>query len=119
MALAWGHGSPARPEVGVAASAKPPAIVIGFVGGFIRHDNLVHRGRAEIRSDDPSRTQIVGNYRFDYDSHPVRCVGYPWFAIAFEYSHIEIECDPNILNRLESLIRSKLPAGTKSSAGSQ
>ncbi len=24
------------------AGAKPPAIVVGFVGGFIRHDNIVH-----------------------------------------------------------------------------
>jgi hypothetical protein len=233
----WGHGGLASPDGGVAASAKPPAIVIGFVGGFISHDNLVHggvqlaarlrkdypcgvyvrvfenhrgenarrevlrlldtnhdgmlsdeekqnariiiygyswggsetvalarklqrdgipvlltiqvdsvakfgeddslipsnvaqaanfyqpngliHGRPQIRAADPFRTQILGNYRFDYSSRPVRCVGYPWFAIAFEYSHIEIECDPDILNRLESLIRSKLLAGTKSSAGSQ
>jgi hypothetical protein len=237
MWVAWGYGGSARPDTGVASSAKPPAIVIGFVGGFIRPDNLVHggvqlaarlrkdypcgvyvkvfenhrgenahgevlrlldtnhdgklsdeekqnaqiiiygyswggsetvtlarklhrngipvlltiqvdsvakfgeedslippnvaeavnfyqpngliRGRPEIRAEDPSRTQIVGNYRFDYSSHPVRCVGYPWFAIAFAYAHIEIECDPNVLNRLESLIGSKLPAGTKSRAGLQ
>jgi pimeloyl-ACP methyl ester carboxylesterase len=233
----WGRGGLARPDSGVAASAKPPAIVIGFLGGFIGHDNLVHggvqlaarlrqdypsgvyvrvfenhrgenahaevlrlldtnhdgvlsdeekrnariiiyghswggseavalarklqrngipvlltiqvdsvakfgeedslipsnvaqaanfyqpngliHGRPQIRAADPSRTQIVGNYRFDYSSHPVRCAGYPWFAIAFEHSHIEIECDPDILNRLESLIRSRLPVETKSSAGLQ
>lgn len=233
----WGHGGLASPDNGVADSAKPPAIVIGFVGGFISHDNLVHggvqlaarlrkdypsgvyvqvfgnhrgesayrevlrlldtnhdgmlsdeekqnariiiyghswggsetvalarklqrngipvlltiqvdsvakfgeedalippnvaqaanfyqpngliHGRPQIRAADPSRTQIVGNYRFDYSSHPIRCAGYPWFATAFEHPHIEIECDPDILNRLESLIRSKLPVGTKSGAGSQ
>jgi hypothetical protein len=25
-------------------SATPPAIVIGFMGGLVRHDNLVHSG---------------------------------------------------------------------------
>lgn len=231
MSVARGHGGSAKPDSAATASAKPPAIVIGFVGGFISHDNLVHgavqlaarlrhaypsdvyvkvfenhrgedahgevlrlldtnhdgkpsdeekqtariiiygyswggsetvtlarkllrngipvlltiqvdsvakfgeedslippnvaqavnfyqpngliHGRPEIRAEDPSRTRILGNYRLDYSSHPVRCVGYPWFAIAFEYSHIAIECDPNMLNRLESLIRSKLSGGTK------
>jgi hypothetical protein len=236
MVVTRGHGGSASPETGVEASPKPPVIVIGFVGGFVSHDNLVHggvqlaarlrkeyasgvyvkvfenhrggnahgeilrlldtnhdgklsdeekqnariiiygyswggsetvtlarkllrngipvlltiqvdsvekfgeedslippnvaqaanfyqpngiiHGRPQIRAADPSRTQIIGNYRFDYNSNPVHCVGYPWFAIAFEYSHIEIECDPNILNRVESLIRSKLPAETKASASS-
>jgi len=77
------------------------------------------RGRPQIRAADPTRTRIIGNYRFDYNSNPVHCAGYPWFAVAFEYSHIEIECDPNILNRVDSLIRSQLPAETKASASSQ
>lgn len=236
MPAAWGYGGSAKPDSAATAPATPPAIVIGFVGGFISHDNLVHggvqlavrlrrdypsgvyvevfenhrgedahskvlrlldtnhdgklsdeekqnariiiygyswggsetvtlakklqwngipllltiqvdsvakfgeedslippnvaqavnfyqpngliHGRPKIHAQDPSRTRILGNYRFDYSSHPVRCVGYPWFAIAFEYSHVAIECDPNILNRVESLIRSKLPAMTKPSVGS-
>jgi hypothetical protein len=235
--VAWGHGGSASSDTAVEASRKPPVIIIGFVGGFISHDNLVHggvqlaarlrkdypsgvyvkvfenrrgedahgeilqlldtnhdgklsdeekqnariiiyghswggsetvtlarmlqrtgipvlltiqvdsvakfgeddslippnvaqavnfyqpngiiHGRPQIRAADPSRTQIIGNYRFDYRSNPVRCVGYPWLATAFEYSHIEIECDPDVLNRVESLIRSKLPAEIKASAGAQ
>jgi hypothetical protein len=219
--------TPARPVLVAGASATPPAIVIGFVGGFIRHDDLVHgcvqlaarlrkdypsgvfaevyenrraeqahvdilklldtnhdgklsveekqrariviyghswggsetvnlakelqrdsipvlltiqvdsvaklreddslipsnvaeavnfyqstgliRGRPEIRAADPKRTQIIGNYRFDYNAKPIHCVGYPWYAVALENSHIEIECDPAVMNHVESLIRSKLP----------
>jgi hypothetical protein len=82
--------------------------------------NYLH-GRPEIRAADPSRTKILGNIRFDYASKPVQCNGYSWFARAFEKPHIEIECDPNVINRVEELIRSQLSALplTASKAASQ
>jgi pimeloyl-ACP methyl ester carboxylesterase len=81
---------------------------VAEAANFYQSGGLV-RGRAAIRAADPKRTQIIGNYRFDYNANPIHCVGYPWYAIAFEYSHIEIECDPAVMNHVESLIRSKLP----------
>jgi hypothetical protein len=81
---------------------------VARAANFYQPNGLIH-GRAEIYAADPARTKIIGNFRFDYNSNPVHCAGYPWFAIAFEYSHIEIECDPNVLNRVETLIRSELP----------
>jgi hypothetical protein len=85
-----------------------PANVVQAVN-FYQSNGYLH-GRSEIRAADPSHTQIIGNLRFDYAANPVRCDGYPWFARMFEKPHIEIECDPNVLNRVESLIRSKLPS---------
>jgi hypothetical protein len=38
-------------------SAQPPVIVVGFVGGFVAHDNMVHSGvqlAAHLRSAHPS-----------------------------------------------------------------
>jgi hypothetical protein len=75
---------------------------------FYQLNGYLH-GQPEIRAADPARTQIIGNIRFDYASNPVQCKGYSWYARTFEKPHIEIECDPNVLNRVESLIRSKLP----------
>ena len=74
------------------------------------------RGRSQIRAADPAHTQILENVRFDYAANPVRCEGYPWYARAFERPHIEIECDPDVLHRVESLIRSKLPSPALSAA---
>jgi len=87
---------------------------------FYQLNGYLH-GRPEIRAADPARTKILGNIRFDYASKPVRCEGYSWFARAFEKPHIEIECDPNVINRVESLIRSQLSALplTASKAASQ
>jgi len=75
---------------------------------FYQADGLLH-GRAEIRAEDASRTEILGNFRSSYKEHALTCDGYPLFASIFEKPHIEIECDPNVWNQVGSLIRSKLP----------
>jgi len=68
-------------------------------------------GRAEIRAADPSRTRIIGNYRFDYKTKPVDCYGdYPWWDRHLTKAHTEIECDPQVWNQVEALIRSSISA---------
>lgn len=89
---------------------------VAQAANFYQPNGIIH-GCARIRAADPSRTQILGNFRFDYNSHPVHCVGYPWYAIAFEFSHIEIECDPSVLDKVESLISTKLPAKSAPDTG--
>jgi len=79
---------------------------------YYQLNGIVH-GCPKIRAADPSRTKIIGNYCFDYSSHPVSCPGNRWYAYLFERSHIAIECDPRVLNQVDALIRSKLPAQTK------
>lgn len=70
-------------------------------------------GRAEIRAADPARTRIIGNFRLDYKAHPVKCYGeYPWWDRYFSKPHTEIECDPEVWNHVESLIRAELPPPT-------
>lgn len=82
---------------------------------FYQQDGLLH-GRSEIHAADPERTQILANDRFDYREHPVACPEYPWYTRVFMKAHTEIECDPNVWNRVESLIRQKLPAPRESAA---
>jgi hypothetical protein len=79
---------------------------------FYQTSGLLH-GRSQIRAADPERTKLVESFQFDYGTKPVHCPGYSWFARAFEKSHIEIECDPAVLDRIESLIRSQLPPGNQ------
>jgi hypothetical protein len=76
---------------------------------FYQSNGLLH-GRRQIVAADPSRTQILGNFRFDYGTNSVNCDGYPWYARVFMKPHIEIESDPRVWNQVESLIRSKLPS---------
>jgi len=84
---------------------------------FYQPDGLVH-GRARITAADPSRTQILGNYRLTYKKDTVDCSGYPWYDLLFTRTHTEIECDPKVWNQIESLIRDQLPATSTLSEGS-
>jgi hypothetical protein len=82
---------------------------------FYQTDGLLH-GESEIRAEDPSRTRILGNYRYEYKSSPLDCPSYPWYDRVFVKPHTEIECDTKVWGRVESLIRSKLPPTTASAA---
>jgi hypothetical protein len=70
-------------------------------------DGFLH-GRAQIVAADPLRTRILGNFKFDYKTKSANCKDYPWFARLFMRPHIEMESDPKVWSRVESLIRSKM-----------
>jgi hypothetical protein len=74
-------------------------------------------GQSQIRAADPERTKILGNFRFDYSQRPVDCyAGYPWWDRHIAKAHTEIECDPAVWNRVEALIRAKLPPTVSATA---
>jgi hypothetical protein len=72
-------------------------------------DGLIH-GRKKISAADPARTEILGNYRFDYRKQPVPCPDCPRFIGFFERTHLESECDPRLWSQVENLIRGRLSA---------
>jgi hypothetical protein len=71
-------------------------------------NGLLH-GRPQIRVEEQGRTRILGNFRYDYKANALRCEGYPWYDRVFTKYHTEIECDPAVWNRVEQMIREKLP----------
>jgi hypothetical protein len=71
---------------------------------FYQSHGLI-RGRARITAADDSKTQILGNYRFDYQKEPVRCSGASWFQRVFTPSHMQSECDPRLWSQVEGLVR--------------
>lgn len=73
---------------------------------FYQPHGFVH-GRPAIRAADPAKTQILGNYRFDYSHAPIKCDGTTWFDRTFTGSHIESNCDPHIWSQVETLIRER------------
>jgi len=48
-----------------AGGTLPPVLVIGFVGGFIRHDNLVHSEvqKEEVQKRDKGNKNIASNLK--------------------------------------------------------
>jgi len=74
---------------------------------FYQLDGMLH-GQPQIRAANPERTRILGNFRSDYKTKPLSCGQYPWWDRVFMKPHIQIECDPEVWNQVESLIRSNL-----------
>jgi hypothetical protein len=87
---------------------------VRFAANFYQDKGFI-RGQPKIIAADASRTTILGNYFFDYSSHPISCPEYPWYTRFFMRSHIEIECDQNVWRRVENLIRQQLPASLATS----
>jgi pimeloyl-ACP methyl ester carboxylesterase len=67
-----------------------------------------------IAAADPARTKIVGNFLLDYTHKRVSCVGYPWWD-RLTKAHTQIECDSDVWDQVEKLIREKLDARNKPS----
>lgn len=74
---------------------------------FYQPHGLLH-GRQLIRAADDSKTQILGNYRFDYRENPVKCEGMSWIDKALTPSHMQSECDPHLWGQVEGLVRQRL-----------
>jgi pimeloyl-ACP methyl ester carboxylesterase len=84
---------------------------VAKAANFYQPNGLLH-GRSEIRAADPTRTSIIGNFRFDYKASSYNCDDYPWYDRFFVKAHTQIECDPRVWEQAEALIRSDLPPAT-------
>ena len=82
---------------------------VRYAANFYQDKGFI-RGQPKIIAADASRTTILGNYFYDYSAHPIACPEYPWYTRFFMRSHIEIECDQKVWQRVENLIREQLPA---------
>ena len=117
-------GIPVRLTVQVDSIAKGgqnDGVIPGNVAqavNFYQDKGFLH-GQRQIRAADATHTQILGNFRMDYAANPIACPQYPWFDRIFMRSHIEIECDPAVWQRIETLIREQLPAQLARADGAQ
>lgn len=71
---------------------------------FYQPHGIIH-GRSTIEAADASKTEILGNYRFDYHETPVKCEGTTWFDRTITPDHMQSDCDPRIWSQVESLVR--------------
>jgi pimeloyl-ACP methyl ester carboxylesterase len=88
---------------------------VAEAANFYQPHGLLH-GRSEIRAADDSKTEILGNFRFDYQKTPVRCDGTSWFDRTFTPSHMQSQCDPALWTRVEELVRQQLESPVRTMA---
>jgi pimeloyl-ACP methyl ester carboxylesterase len=81
----------------------PPNVVEAV--NFYQTHGLIH-GRRAIRAANPARTEILGNYRFDYRHTPLPCErGLSWYDRVLTPGHAQSECDPRLWGQVEALVR--------------
>jgi hypothetical protein len=80
---------------------------VAAAANFYQPHGLIH-GRPQITAANDSKTQILGNYRFDYQKQPVRCEGTTWFERTFTPSHMQSQCDPRLWNQVEDLVLQRM-----------
>ncbi len=99
----------------VKAPGEPDSVIPPNVlraANFYQSNGLIH-GRSEIRAEDPSKTAVLGNFKFDYKAHPIDCPEFLWHERVFTKTHMEIACDPNVWAQVEALIRRQIQSTTR------
>ena len=81
---------------------------------FYQTEGFIH-GRRQIAAADPSKTEILGNYRVDYKKIPVQCPEASWWDRIFTPGHMQSECDPHLWSQVENLVRQHLASPSTSS----
>ncbi len=62
------------------------------------------RGEPEIVAEDPSRTTIIGNFKYDYSHKQIDLSKVPLMKKAFRVAHTRMEYDPDVWAKVEELI---------------
>jgi len=83
-----------------------PANVAEAVNFYQPH-GIVH-GLQRITAADPSKTEVLGNYRIDYRKTPIDCAHSSWYDRLFTPDHAQSECDPQLWSHIEDLVRQRL-----------
>lgn len=66
------------------------------------------RGEAPIRAKDPSKTEILGNWEFDYSEKKIDISQVGFFKKLFRHAHTRMEYDPQVWQKVEEMILEEL-----------
>jgi hypothetical protein len=90
-----------------------PANVRRAVNFYQKNDHFGIRGEDDFRAADPQKTEILGNYKFDYSNKKVDLTGAHWYQKLFKNAHVKMELDPEVWFAVEKLILAELETGSK------
>ena len=90
-------------SVGVGDEVIPPNVA--RAANLFQNDGFVIRGAKRIRAEDPSRTEIAGNFEYRYDGRKIDLPRVGWFERLIARAHTKMDADPEVWARVEALIR--------------
>jgi len=71
-------------------------------------DGWLLQGEDEIIPEDPDKTKIIANLKFDYKDKEVDMSGVPWERRLLSVPHSKMDADPEVWSAVEQLILSEI-----------
>jgi pimeloyl-ACP methyl ester carboxylesterase len=97
-------------SVGRGDARVPPNVA--RAANLFQSSGQIIRGEPEIVAEDPERTEIVGNFGYDYDERQIDISKVPLMKKIFRAAHAKMELDEEVWSRVEQLILSAVPAAS-------
>jgi hypothetical protein len=85
-----------------------PANVRRAVNFYQRNDIFFIRGERDFRAADPARTEILGNFQWNYRGKRVDMRDAHWYQKIFKQAHVRMEQDPELWAVVEKYILEEL-----------
>ena len=85
-----------------------PANVRRAMNLFQKNDCFMIRGEDDFRAEDSTKTQILGNERWNYAGKTVNLAGAHWYQKLFRNAHVKMELDPEVWSIVETIILREL-----------
>lgn len=83
--------------------AEIPSNVKRAANLFQGSGKIIH-GESEIYAQNPARTQILGNFEYDYKNSSIDISNVSWIKKIFRIAHTKMDHDPAVWSRVEQLI---------------
>ena len=90
---------------------------VARAANLFQRNGLIIKGEREIRPQDPSRTTIIGNFKFDYAQKKIDISEVSWIKKLFRAAHTKMGHDPAVWKQVEKLVLETVSAhGLKGTA---
>lgn len=77
---------------------------VARAANLFQRDGWPIRGEREIRAEDPRRTEIIGNFKFEYRNKKIDLSEVSWLKRLFRAAHTKMEHDPEVWALVEKII---------------
>ncbi|MEW6206888.1 MAG: hypothetical protein AB1631_00870 [Acidobacteriota bacterium] len=81
---------------------------VSRAANLFQSNGLIIRGEKQILPEDPNKTTIIGNYRYDYRNKKVDIKEVSWLKKVFRAAHTKMEYDPEVWSKVEEMILSEI-----------
>ncbi|GAC1454699.1 MAG: hypothetical protein PVSMB1_03900 [Gemmatimonadaceae bacterium] len=85
---------------------------VAAAANLYQTEGVLIRGERTIRAEDPSKTEILGNFLFTYRGKKVDLSAIRWYKTIFRRAHAKMNADPAVWAKVEDLITEVASHGT-------